>query len=177
MADNSQILYASLDDGAVIFRVEGRGTYLNAGPFKQMIAKVQARNEETEFILDMTACESVDSTFMGVLAGIGMNQRREKRPNLKLINVSDRVRKLLQTLGLAHILDIRGLEETPTPPPSVATDVVATSTTDVDREQQTQLMIQAHENLVQVDESNAPRFENVLKYLKESLEGESIDDQ
>ncbi len=169
MPDPSQILYACPNDDVVVFRIQGRGTFLNSAPFKSMIQKMQDRNPQTSFLLDMRECESMDSTFMGVLAGVGLAQRREKRPNLTLVNVSDRVRKLLTTLGLAHFLDIRSATAENDPLPD-DTDFHRAEKCEVDREEQILHMIKAHEDLTHLDSSNKIRFENVLKYLNESLD-------
>ena len=169
MSDPSQILYACPSDDVIVFRIQGRGTFLNSAPFKSIIQTMQARNPQTTFILDMRECESMDSTFMGVLAGVGLAQRREKRPNLTLVNVSDRVRKLLTTLGLAHFLDIRSSIPEKTPLPEIDA-FQQTDPVQANREDQILHMIQAHQDLVHLDSSNKIRFENVLKYLSDSLE-------
>jgi len=169
MKDETQILYACPTDDCVVLRVMGRGTFLNSMPLKRTIERMQGRNPKTAFVLDLEQCDTMDSTFMGVLAGVGLGQRREGKPSLTLVNVCERAQKLLQTLGLSHFLEVRPRSDSPLSTEALAS-FIPTEDGPVSRRQQILHMIEAHEELINLDSRNSVQFENVLKYLEDSLE-------
>jgi anti-anti-sigma factor len=165
-ADASKILYACPSDDCVVFRVVGRGGFQNSVALKQTAEKMMARNNGTRFVFDLGGCVSMDSTFMGVLASLGLQQRRRLSENLAIINASEHTRRLLETLGLAHFLDVRSDRADL----GVSADAYASAgQTKIDRREQIIHMIQAHEELINLDSRNRVRFDDVVKVLSESL--------
>ena len=165
--DESQILYAFPSDDYVVFRVVGRGTFSNSVPLKDTVQRMRQRNPRVRFILDLEQCSSMDSTFMGVLASMGLGRRSDSLPNLTIVHAKEHSRKLLSTLGLTHFLDVREPPQAPTAPPEA---FVPAREAAVDKREQILHMIQAHQELINLDSKNKVRFENVLRYLDESLQ-------
>lgn len=151
-----------------VIRVEGRGSFQNCGGLKQFLDRQLEREPDTELIVDLENCTSMDSTFMGVLAGVGLHQRQTGRGRLIITNLRPHTAKLLKTLGLTHFLDVRMT------PPEVPTPVGAFQTLPesppLSRLERIRMMIEAHERLVDVDRGNEVKFQGVLAYLAESLE-------
>jgi hypothetical protein len=108
----------------------------------------------------------MDSTFMGTLAGISLRQKREGTGRTIVVNLGPQALRLLEILGMGHVLDVRESHEgahadrrdfRPGRPPEL---------TRIDRAIH---MIQAHERLVGLDNDNEVKFEGVLDFLRESL--------
>jgi anti-sigma B factor antagonist len=163
------IQVAQVDDHLFVIRVVGRGCYQNAGGLKQLFDSLIKADPGTELIVDLEGCTSLDSTFMGVLAGVGLNQRASKRGRLMLVNLNEHTSRQLQTLGLNHILDIRaGIPDLPSPK-AVSFENLPDSQPQ-SRLEQIRMMIEAHEQLIDADAGNEVRFQGVLAYLANSLE-------
>ena len=152
-----------------VVRVLERGTHQNSHALKQYFEQQLIDDPLAEFILDLEHCASMDSTFMGVLAGTGVKLRQSGKRDLIVTNLNDHTSRLLSMLGLIHILDVRlSAHETPPPPPDEKFGSVETAS--ADRTEKIRLMIEAHETLIDIDRGNEVKFANVLEHLNESLD-------
>ena len=172
-ASGDTISFAELPDGVVVIRVIGRGSFANSVEFKRLTDLFAERlSSACRFVLDLEQCVTMDSTFMGVLANVGLRQRRDTREAMTLVNVNEQNERLLHTLGLAHFLYVRTVGQDAHPATEAATDFRTAEAPKVSKTDRIVHMIEAHENLVESDSANAVRFESVLKYLNESLKKE-----
>ncbi len=90
---------------AVWVKVEGRGTFLNSGDFKQFTREMVNRGYR-EFIIDLENCAMMDSTFMGTMAGVALWLKELGQGHLHVIHCGQRSRDLLTGLGLDQLFDI-----------------------------------------------------------------------
>ena len=155
-------------DGIVIIRVTGRATHTQSPALRYVFDQTQKAQPPSRYIVDLDQCTTMDSTFMGTLASIGLHQRKHAGKPLIVTNVQDHVRDLLNILGLKYILEIRpgctnltrGLTEEP---------FQAAACPEPSRIERILMMIEAHERLVDIDSRNELQFKGVLKNLRESL--------
>ena len=104
----------------------------------------------------------MDSTFLGILAGAAMRIRREfPDGGLELCRLNNRNLELVRNLGLHRILTIRGVDA-----PEDAGDENAKFETLLSGSVESNSMLEAHRNLVDADESNQQKFEDVIKFLE-----------
>lgn len=157
----------------VCVRVVGRGTFQNSQPLRKFaLEKIDQGREE--FIVDLGQCQGMDSTFLGVLAGIGLRLRQAGRDaTVHVVNINPRNLELLQTLGLDRLFIINS----GAPPLSAEPDYHKLADTDLthpthplDKDETTDLMIEAHDNLIQADERNASRFKELARFLRDAVE-------
>jgi anti-anti-sigma factor len=141
-------------------RVGGRGSF-KGGPALKQFGMAALDRGCRRIVVDMTACTGMDSTFMGVLAGLALTARK-KKGELVLRAVSDKNTTLLRTLGLSQLVTMESAAGTPVP------EVEVLETT-ADKRTLTETMLNAHETLVAVLPGNLPKFKDVLTYLKEDL--------
>ncbi len=164
------IQYATLPDDIVIIRVAGRANYQNSLALKQVFEKTSSESHSPDYVFDLERCDSMDSTFMGVVASIGLHQRRLKGAKSTVLNVSPHVRELLDMLGLKFLLEIRDAEadakSRPAAPEVRFSDVASPEITKLDR---IIMMIEAHERLIDVSSQNEVKFKTVLETLHDSL--------
>lgn len=149
--------------------VHGRGSFKVSASLKKFIVSA-AEAGATRVIMDMDHCVSMDSTFMGVLAGIAIRFRNGDR-HLMLVNLHAETGSLLETLGLDQLL------ETHTPVTTAAAlkeelgamlDFSELSQPAEDKSVTLQTMLEAHESLIDASPSNAPKFEDVISYLEKA---------
>ncbi|MCX7962912.1 MAG: anti-sigma factor antagonist [Candidatus Hydrogenedentota bacterium] len=169
------ISFAEAGDGVVVIRVRGRGSFANSADLKRLATELAQKylssGRKYTFVFDMAECETLDSTFMGILAAIGLRQIQDTGSKAIVVRPRDHVARLLHTLGLHHILRLRTGSEGEAPKVDQADFKAA------DHQQQSRLdqildMLEAHKTLCDIDSGNVIRFANVLEYLKDSLERE-----
>lgn len=164
------ISFATLPDHIVVIRVAGRGSFHNSMELRKIADAMVARSDgnSTRFIIDLKECVTMDSTFMGVLASIGLNQLKTLGDKTVVVNANSQNLRLLSTLGLTQFMNVR---QSPEGGPSLAnSSFQAMDKTAVSRAEHIVHMIEAHKDLCEIDPENNLRFENVLKYLQDSLD-------
>lgn len=169
--DADQLLVAAQGDAAYM-RLINRGSFRNSKALKQF-GSGALEGDLKRFVIDMTECVGMDSTFMGVLAGLAFRLKQRNGGRLYLINLSPRTRGLLATLGLDQLVETH-MSGTPLPS-EVATDGAPVDLASTDAPQGSQsetaeLMLDAHQELVNLHPENLPRFKDVLAFLREDVE-------
>jgi len=160
-------------ENRVYVRVVGRGTFQNSQPLR-LFAVRKVDEGQREFVLDLGQCQGMDSTFLGVLAGIGLRLRQNgKLATVHIVNISPRNLELIQTLGLDRLFTVNSSA----PPPLAEADYRKLPDTDLtqmthplEKDETTDLMIEAHDNLVRADERNAAKFRELTRFLREAVE-------
>lgn len=174
--DPDTISFAELRGGIIVVRVVGRGSYANSVEFKRLADHMVSRYGpgNYHFVIDLENCATMDSTFMGVLASIGLRQKRDDTERLTVVNANEQNLRLLQTLGLSHFMNVRPMGKSEQLNVKNGAFQVA-ERQELSKTDRIVHMIEAHENLTDADAENAVRFESVLKYLHESLDREKHD--
>ena len=163
-------VWVAIDVPRAFVRVAGRATFKVGGALKQFGAAALEAGCRT-MALDMGACTGMDSTFMGVLAGLALRLRKEKG-EMVLMHLNPRTRGLVATLGLDQI--VTAYEAGGLPPERQELSERAHGLTVLEPAGETKQatarkMLEAHEYLVKVDPGNQPRFKDVLTFLREDL--------
>ncbi len=148
----------------VMVRVEGRASFQNSASLRDFMSEMR-RQGRTRFVMDFKACTSMDSTFLGVLAGAALDLRKTGGGSLVLCRVGERNLELIQNLGLHRLLTVdAGACETcagAAPAP-----VALAPQGKLNELENARLVLAAHENLVAADEANRAKFQDVLSFLK-----------
>jgi anti-sigma B factor antagonist len=150
----------------VLVRIEGRACFQNSPCLRDFLGEMR-RQGKRRFVLDFQHCPSMDSTFLGVLAGAALELRKLQPPgSMVLARVGPRNLELFRNLGLHRLLTIDASEAT------VNLSEAAKPLADCDRSEleNARLVLEAHENLVAVDEANRSKFQDVLAFLKNRVE-------
>jgi len=146
-------------------RIGGRASFNNSVDFKTLINSL-AQDGCSHFILDLTECLLMDSTFLGVLAGLGLKypHNGDDHAAFELLNPNHRIADLLENLGVAHLFHIIHRQAAP----HSSHDVEHTSAQD-DGTEVTRTCLEAHETLMKLNPKNVPKFKDVTEYLAEDL--------
>lgn len=167
------ISFAILDDDIVIVKVTGRANFTIAPYLKQLVDYLDNKNKKLRYIFDMESCITMDSSFLGVLASVGIKQQINGDGKAVVVNPNQHSRDLIETLGLKYILDVRksinmlDLKDA---------DFQTHKGKSVSRVEQLSIMIEAHEGLININPDNKVEFHDLLDYLNQSLEKEEQKD-
>jgi anti-sigma B factor antagonist len=150
----------------VVVRVDGRASFQNSGSLRDFISEMLSRGKQ-RFVLDFQHCASMDSTFLGVLAGAAIELRKTAPGgSIVVTRVAPRNLELLRNLGLHRLLTIDG--------GALTVDLrkcdqalEGKKASDVEN---ARMVLEAHENLVSADESNRSKFQDVLAFLRNRVE-------
>lgn len=172
-ADHSEHLLVTVRNHIGCIRVLERGTFKISGALKQFGKSCIDQGVE-KIVFDMNKCIGMDSTFMGVIAGMAFRLKQKNQGQIVMIGLSTRTRSLLSTLGLDQLVEPFMQEMAPS-------DLTTLFTLDEEalepihepaenRKETTELMLEAHTTLVEISAENQPKFKDVLAFLKEDLE-------
>lgn len=147
----------------VMIRIEGRASFQNSGSLQQFLAEMR-RQGRTRFVMDFQACTSMDSTFLGVLAGAALELRKaEGGGSLVLCRVGERNLELIKNLGLHRLLTV---DDGAADMQLRAGGTALAPQAKMNELENARLVLAAHENLVAADEANRTKFQDVLAFLK-----------
>jgi anti-sigma B factor antagonist len=150
----------------VLVRIDGRACFQNSACLRDFITEMLKQGKR-RFVLDFQHCASMDSTFLGVLAGAALELRKlVPSGSLVLARVGQRNLELIRNLGLHRLLTVDGGEMGMTFD-KCDTALQCANRTELDN---ARLVLEAHENLVSVDEANRAKFQDVLAFLKNRVE-------
>lgn len=165
------ILYARLPDDIVVVRVVGKGNHNNSLALREVLTQTGGAGDAgPRYIFDLEKCDTMDSTFMGVMASVALKQRRAGTGKAVVVNANPHVQGLLNTLGLKYILDIRAPADAGVDLSKDHDKFVSAPAPQVDKLNRIILMIEAHEKLIDADGGNEVQFKGVLQSLRDSLD-------
>ena len=150
----------------VVVRIDGRASFQNSTGLREFVTEM-LRQGRTRFVLDFLQCTSMDSTFLGVLAGAALELRKKTPPgSMVLARVGQRNLELIRNLGLHRLLTVEAGDFAMNFG-SCDTVLPCADRSELDS---ARLVLEAHENLVAVDETNRGKFQDVLAFLKSRVE-------
>ena len=168
---DADVLLVAMHHSCALIRVRGRGSF-KAGPALKQFGLSALGSGCRQFILDMDECTGMDSTFMGVLAGLALRLKHEGAGPMIMMNLSPKTLTLLETLGLDRLLEpyLQGnTSEDLKKRLSGVVDMSALKGSVADPKLTLETMLTAHEDLVKASPDNLPKFKNVMTYLSADL--------
>lgn len=151
----------------IVVRVEGRACFQNSANLRDFLASM-IKQGKTRFVLDFQQCGTMDSTFLGVLAGAAMQLRKatDNQGSFVIARMGQRNLELLRNMGLHRLMTVdsgsfqMNFNKCDRPLP-------AETLTELEN---ARMVLDAHENLVAADESNRSKFQDVLDFMKNRVE-------
>jgi anti-sigma B factor antagonist len=163
---SAKMLVLACKDFACV-KIVGRANFTYGPDFKSLLTEL-TRKGYGHFIIDLSECALMDSTFLGLLAGFGLKLNQAATPEqsgIELLNPNARITDLLENLGVLHLFKV-------TTGPLSLPDDTRTQTpdsTNPTREQTTRTCLEAHQSLMAVNPDNVVRFKEVTQFLTEDL--------
>jgi anti-anti-sigma factor len=168
MSNGAANLSVWVGDSLVCVKIAGRASFQSSVDFKTLINALRQQGHK-RFVLEVSECQLMDSTFLGVLAGLGLKFSEDRNggevPTLGLLNPSERVFDLIENLGIDHLFHIhRG-----TAPATGELSPVEKKQAAPDRMETTRTCLEAHKLLMEINPANVAKFKDVTKFLEEDL--------
>jgi len=166
--DEPQFLVNPYEDPVVV-KINGKASFLNSGPVKELFDRL-LRQGKSRFVIDFQKCTGMDSTFLGILAGLGINLMKKEEPgSVVLCRLGPRNLELIQNLGLHRLLTVDSGEMEGSLPGNGELEAIG-GPGKLSQVESARLVLQAHENLVEIDASNKTKFQDVISFLKNQME-------
>jgi anti-sigma B factor antagonist len=156
---------------AVWVKVEGKGSFLNSGNLKEFTREMVNRGYR-EFVVDLENCATMDSTFMGTMAGVALRLKELGHGHLHIVHCGPRSRDLLYGLGLDQLFSIHA-NGASAPQCQLLQRPSSSQSTEDKKQENAKQMLDAHEALCKAAPENVSRFKDVLDYLKQDLHHEA----
>lgn len=147
----------------VAIRVTGKANYLNCGSLRDFIDAMLLKGYK-RFALDLKNCTGMDSTFMGILAGLAI-KLNEQSPSgtVLLCNLNEHNDQLIHNLGLNKLLTLDSELCKNCEPDQPFTQLDNSEISDAEK------MLEAHENLIKANKENSAEFEDVIAFLRNQI--------
>ncbi len=155
-------------DHMACVRVTGQAKFTAATDFKNLLLQLQQAGC-TDFILDLTQCTLMDSTFLGVMTGAAKRcelTRQEGKPcSLGLFHPTEKVLEALENLDVLRMFTV--LID---PPPLNSFQRVEDGKTT--RGELTRTCFEAHQTLMNTCPDNERRFKDATEFFRKNLQDE-----
>jgi anti-anti-sigma factor len=164
MQDTSKVLVGAIDHSYIV-KVVGKGTMeFCSDLFQYLSNKIDGEFVESIYF-DLSQATYLDSSFIGVVVSVQKKLKKIKNSNVIILNPSDKVKEILNTMGL---LDIMPIQEA-----SGLKNVDVTDEIEKKLEKSykdIQLLLESHQNLMELNSENRKKFSLVEEMLKKELE-------
>lgn len=113
--------------------------------------------------VDLSRCEYMDSTFMGLLVGFNKRFLRFSEKPITILRANETCLKLLKTIGITRLVELSD-EDVPFPEPLAAVGA--------EKPASAGMLLGAHEDLAELSEENERKFSGLLSILEKQAEDE-----
>ena len=158
----SDKLYYSEKNNKSFIKAEGHITASLCQDLRQKIFDKLSSGSISEINVDLSDCNYMDSTFMGIL--VGFNRRLEKANGNKvaIYGAGKECLSLLESMEMIKVLKIMPLEQ------KIEANIQYTElgkNQDIDPN----LLLKSHENLMELSESNKQKFSTLHDILQSQI--------
>jgi anti-sigma B factor antagonist len=149
----------------VILKITGRACFTISVDFKKVIYELLQKGY-TIFLLDLSRCTIMDSTFLGILTGLSLKLEQAASHHvdgyIRLLNPNERIVSLLDNLGVSNHFQVSsGIS-----PEAAFAEIVAGKASPVEL---ASASLEAHQTLMAVNPENIPKFKDVAEFLAEDI--------
>ena len=148
--------------GAYTIIVEGRANFDYGLPLRNFAKSLD--NNFTQIAIDLRACLGMDSTFMGIMAMIGLKAKKNN-VQVEILNADENNRYLLEGLGLDRLFKFVDKDTCNICDEKIAPDADSCSILD-----KAETVVDAHRTLTRIDPHNIPKFEKVIEFAQEDVD-------
>jgi anti-sigma B factor antagonist len=154
-------------------KVVGRGSFQNSGCLQSFYRQL-LKDGVNRFVVDLDTCSYLDSTFLGILLGLGLQVKNAGNGVLHILNANTRNLELLRNLGLDRLIHIDGRTENGGGRQVDLNGMLEKDLHEIEcpvptRQEAGPTILEAHENLMEFDPRNVPKFKDVVEFLREDL--------
>lgn len=160
-------LMVAVFDQTVCVKIIGRADFTLSLDLKKLVNELSLKGY-THFVFELVDCLTMDSTFLGVLSGIGLQFSKGKSVQtgepLELVNPNPRIAETLENLGVMDLFTIRNC-------PDLAAEKFQplTQSSDTTRMELARNCLEAHKTLMLLKPENVAKFKDVTQFLTDDL--------
>lgn len=156
-----EALYVKEAAQTIYIRAQGHVTAALCSDLKgRIFERLEAKPPVENVYVDLSACDYMDSTFLGLLVGINKRFLRFSERPLTVVRPSPPCTELLRTIGILRLVKV---QEEPVPfPDSMEAIVTAEKAT-------AEFLLDVHENLMDLSDENRSRFSTLYSVLKSQI--------
>ena len=170
-AEISGSLWVAIEPRSAFVRVVGRASFAISPALKQFGTAVVNQSCK-RFILDMIECESADSTFLGILAGLSMQTSKNGGGQMIIVNLSPKIYETISNLGLNRITQCYPVGQCPAEMKEKLQHIGQLKQVEIkqaEKKATAETIMEAHTDLIRLDQRNAPRFNDLLSVLRKDM--------
>jgi anti-anti-sigma regulatory factor len=169
VSESSQIDWGKFD-GFSWIRCSGKGNFMSSPAVKQCAERCLQEGERC-MVIDLHLCTGMDSTFMGMLAGLAMRLTKQTGGGrLEIAGASEKNVVSLEDLGLNALMEINpGSAPWLATVESIRVQLQPWTGASLNARERSKEVLEAHKILSSANEENAGKFENVVQLLEKEL--------
>jgi len=163
--DSSKVLVGKIEYGYMV-KVIGKGTMEYCSELFMYLSEKIEKEEIQNIYFELSSSTYLDSSFIGVIISI-QKKLKKKFPssNLIILNPSEKVKEILSNMGLLEVIP---LQEGKTFKNIEVTEEIEKKLEK--NYQDIKLLLESHQNLMELNPENRKRFALVEEMLKKELE-------
>ncbi len=143
--------------------VSGRANFEYGVPLRTFAKNID-HHSITKLSINLADCLGMDSTFMGVLTMLALKLKKINT-TIEILNASEQNRELLHTLGIDKLFAFSSKKQQDTELKPVQIKQADNQQLDT-----AETVVEAHDTLMQSDEDNVKKFEQVTKFARQDAE-------
>ncbi len=144
-------------------KIVGRANFNSSIDFRTLISELRQKGYNY-FVLELSECALMDSTFLGVLAGLRTRENKGGQ-TIELLNPNARITELLENLGILSLFTVtHGKDVVP-----AGASPVPQATCEHTRLETSEACLEAHRTLIELNPANAPKFKDVTQFLMDDI--------
>jgi len=157
-----EALYFLETDNKLYLQAQGHITAALCADLRGLVfSRLETTPDIEAMWIDLSACEYMDSTFMGLLVAFNKRLTKNKGRKLALVQPTAMARDLLEGLGISSLVEI---VDAPVVFPQGMKNIVKTTNSGAE------LLLSTHENLMELSEANRKKFSGLQSILKKQLD-------
>jgi len=167
MNDASSKILVAVVEQTVFIKIMGRADFTLSLDLKKLVKELVEKGY-VHFIFELYDCVTMDSTFLGVLSGIGLQFSGGKSvangASLELINPNPRIAETLENLGVMDLFTIRSCPDLQGTQFETVARSTGNSKLDITRN-----CLEAHKTLMLLRPENIQKFKDVAQFLTDDV--------
>ena len=158
------VLEVGRTSAGYVVRIEGRGSMHESPGLKALALEALDATPTTEFTVDLSDCEYLDSTFLGCLVGLHTKfNAKSGRRRVRVAGSDDKLGRLFGPTGLERILPRHDGGA------GVVNEWLTVPAADLDRDELGRHLIECHRRLAEVGGPQAGAFAAIADQLEHDL--------
>jgi anti-anti-sigma factor len=164
-------LQAGRTESGYLVRVQGRGTMQESPAVHEFaVQSLDGEPATSTFVIDLTACEYLDSTFLGCLATLHRRYNRSMPHRFWVAAPLEKSQRLLGSSGLNRLLDITERS------PALVDELLETLGQDLPPHELGRHVMECHRRLAELGGPNQSAYRSIAQQLARELGEEPATD-